>query len=131
MPVWLIEVPMENVNNTPNCKRCIYVVAILATFLLMAFLVKQMVKVTHPAPIGADRAAARAKDNAEIRAAGANAAVNWGYANQPNGIVRLPIDDAMKITVQGYQNAADFRKDLLARSEKASAPPPKAQNVFE
>jgi hypothetical protein len=122
---------MENVNNTPNCKRCIYVVSILATFLLMAFLVRQMVRVTNPAPIGAERGAVRAKDNAEIRAAGANAAVSWGYANQPVGIVRLPIEEAMKITVQGYQNAAEFRKDMLAREEKASAPPPKAKNEFE
>ncbi|HEY0550012.1 MAG TPA: hypothetical protein VGF13_10460 [Verrucomicrobiae bacterium] len=122
---------MENVNNTSKGKCAIYVVSILATFLLMVFLVKQMVKVTHPAPIGAERATARAKDTAEIRAAGANAAVNWGYANQPNGIVRLPMDEAMKITVQGYQNAADFRKDLLARSEKASALPPKVKSDFE
>ena len=67
---------MENVNNPSKCKVAIYVVSILATFLLMAFLVKQMVKVTQPAPVGAERAAARIKDNAEIRAAGADAAVN-------------------------------------------------------
>jgi len=122
---------MENVNNPGKGKCAIYVVAILATFLLMAFLVKQMVRVTNPAPVGAARATTRAKDNADIRAAGVEAAKNWGYADQPRGITRLPIDEAMKITIQGYQNAADFRKDLLARSEKASAPPPKAKNDFE
>ena len=122
---------MENVNPPRNCKRCIYVLSILATFLLMAFLVKQMVKVTNPAPVGADRAAARAKDNEEIRAAGIQAAENWGYADQPRGMTRLPIDEAMKITIQGYQNAADFRKDLLARAEKASVPPPTPKNEFE
>ena len=126
-----IEVPMENVNNTSKCKRAIYVVSILGTFLLMAFLVMQMVKLTNPAPVGADRAAARAKDNAEIRAAGVNAANSWGYANQPNGIVRLPIDEAMKLTIQGYQQPAAFRTDVLARVEKASAPPPKVKNEFE
>lgn len=122
---------MENVNKTGKGKTAIYVVAILGTFLLMAFLVKQMVKVTQPAPVGADRAAARAKDNAEIRAAGVNAANSWGYANQANGIVRLPIEDAMKLTIQGYQQPAGFRADVLARVEKASAPPPKAKNEFE
>ncbi len=122
---------MENVNNTSKGKCAIYVVAILATFLLMAFLVKQMVKVTNPAPVGAERAAARAKDNADIRAAGVDAAKNWGYVNQPNGIVRLPIEEAMKLTIQGYQQPAAFRTDVLARAEKASAPPPKAKNEFE
>ena len=122
---------MENANNTSKGKCAIYVVSILATFLLMAFLVKQMVKVTNPAPMGAERATARAKDNAEIRAAGATAANSWGYANQPNGIVRLPIDDAMKLTIQGYQQPAAFRADVLARVEKASAPPPKVKNEFE
>jgi hypothetical protein len=123
---------MENVNKTSNCSKCaIYVVAILATFFLMAFLVKQMIKVTQPAPVGAARAAARLKDNGEIRAAGADAAVNWGYVDQPRGIVRMPIEEAMKLTVQGYQKPADFRKDVLARLEKASVAPPKVKNDFE
>ncbi len=122
---------MENVNNTSKSKCGIYVVSILATFLLMAFLVKQMVKLTNPAPVGAQRAAERARDNAAIRAAGVEAAKNWGYVDQPRGIVRLPIEEAMKLTIQGYQQAAAFRADVLARSEKASAPPPKVKNEFE
>jgi hypothetical protein len=126
-----IEVRMENVNNTSKGKCGIYVVSILATFLLMAFLVRQMVKVTNPAPIGAQRAAERAKENAAIRAAGVDAAKNWGYVDQPRGIVRLPIEDAMKLTIQGYQKPADFRTDVLARVEKANVAPPKVVNPFE
>jgi hypothetical protein len=122
---------MENVNNNGKCKMTITVAAILATFLLMAFLVRQMVKVTRPAPVGADIAAARAKDNADIRAAGADAAKNWGYSDPARGMVRLPLEDAMKLTVQGYQNAAAFKTDLVARVEKASAPPPKPKNDYE
>ena len=130
MPGLSIDALMENVNNGSKGK-CIYVVAILATFLLMAFLVRQMVKVTSPAPMGADRAAARAKDNGDIRAAGAAAAQSWGYVDQPRGVVRMPIEEAMKLTIQGYQQPAGFRADVLARSEKASAPPPKVKNEFE
>jgi hypothetical protein len=122
---------METVNNNGKGKTAITIVAILATFLLMAFLVRQMVKVTQPAPIAASVGAARAEENAKIRAAGAEAAKNWGYSDQARGMVRLPVEDAMKLTVQGYQNAAAFKTDLVARVEKASAPPPKPKNEYE
>src|SRR5436309_51938 len=39
---------------------CLYIVASVVTFLLMTFLVKEMVRITQPAPVGAERAAARA-----------------------------------------------------------------------
>ena len=122
---------MDNVNHNGKGKLAITVVAVLATFLLMAFLVRQMVKVTNPVPVGANIGVARAEENAKIRAAGVDAAKNWGYSDQARGMVRLPIEDAMKLTVQGYQNAAAFRTDLVARAEKASAPPPKPVNPFE
>jgi flagellar biosynthesis/type III secretory pathway M-ring protein FliF/YscJ len=117
---------MENVNQTSKGKCVIYVVAILATFLLMAFLVRQMVRITQPAPVGAERAAARAKENKDIRAAGEQAAKSWGYLDQPataraQGFVRMPLEEAMKLTVQGYQNAGAFRSNLLSRAEKANA----------
>jgi hypothetical protein len=106
-------------------KTAVTVIVILATILLMAFLVRQMVKYTHPAPVGADRAAARTKDNAQIRQDTAVALQNYGWADQAKGLARLPIDEAMKVTVQGYQKPADFRKDLLTRADKANVAPPK------
>jgi hypothetical protein len=122
---------MENANNNSKCKLTISVIAIVATFLLMVFLVRQMTKVAQPSAVGADRGAARAKDNATIRGEGAVALQNWGYVDQPRSVVRLPIEDAMKLTVQGYQKPAAFRTDVLARVEKATAPPPKPKNDYE
>jgi hypothetical protein len=107
-------------------KTAVTVIVVLATLLLMAFLVRQMINYTKPAPVNADRAAARAKDNAAIRQDGATALQNYGWADQAKGIARLPIDEAMKLTVQGYQKPADFRKDLLTRVDKANVAPPKA-----
>ena len=107
-------------------KTTVSVVVILVTIFLVSFLVRQMVKYTHPAPVGAERAAARAKDNAAIRQDSAAALQNYGWANQANGIARLPIDEAMKVTIQGYQKPADFRKDMLTRVDKANVAPPKA-----
>jgi len=125
---------MENVNKNSCSKTTVYVIAAIATFLLMAFLVNKMVKMTAPAPVGAERAAARAKDNAEIRGVGAEAAKSWGYVDQPRGIVRLPLEEAMKMTVQGYQKPDAFRTDLMARVEKANVPapkPPEKKSEFE
>jgi len=122
---------MENVNNSGKGKLAVTVLAILASFLLVAFLVIQMIKIVRPGPVGADRAAARAKDNADIRGAGADALKNWGYVDQPKGIVRMPIEEAIKVTVQGYQNSAAFHSNLVVRVEKATAVPPPPKNEFE
>jgi len=97
-----------------------YVLAALATFLLMAFLVKEMVKVTQPAPLGSERAAVRTKDNAEIRACRRRRLKSWGLCRPTTWHRASPIEDAMKLTVQGYQNPAAFRSDILARVEKAN-----------
>jgi len=114
---------MENANNNGKGRTWLTVVVVLATFLLMAFLVNQMVKVAQPGDVNAARAAARAKDNLEIRGAGADAAKHWGLVDAPKGVVRMPIEDAMKVTVQGYQQPAAFRSNLTMRLEKAFPPP--------
>ena len=124
---------MENVNNKGKCGTAIYVVAILLTFALVGFLVWQMTKLSRPPAVSADRANARAKDNGDIRAAGAIALANWGHVDapptaRPNGIVRMPVEEAMKLTVQGYQDPARFRSNLVSRVEKANAP---AKNEYE
>jgi hypothetical protein len=107
-------------------KTTVTVIVTLVTILLVAFLVREMINITRPAPIGAERAAARAKDNAQIRQDAAAALQSYGWADQARGIARLPIEEAMKLTVQGYsKNAAEFRKDMLARVDKANVAPPK------
>ena len=125
---------MENVNNNSSSKCCrttLTVVVIVATFLLMAFLVKQMVKITAPQAVGVARANERAVEGAKIRAEGAEKARTWGLVDPTRGIVRLPVDEAVKLTLQGYQKPAAFKADLAARLEKASVAPPKPKNDYE
>ena len=118
---------MEDTNNCSKCgKYCGTIVAVVASFLLVGFLVKQMVKIAQPQATNADRAAARAKDNTDIRAASSVALANWGHLEEPKtaraqGFVRMPIAEAMKLTVQDYKNAAAFRSNLTVRAEKANA----------
>ena len=120
--------------DQPKCKTALTVAVAVATLLLMVFIVREMIRYTTPAPLGGERAAARAKDNAEIRATGADALNNYGWVDQTKGIVRLPISEAMKVTVQGYKNAGEFRSNMLARLEKATAAgpkPPEKKNEYE
>jgi hypothetical protein len=116
-------------------KTGLTVVAVLATLLLVGFLVMKMIDYTKPAAVGAARADERAKANVAIRAEGAQALHTYGYADAAKGIVRMPIDEAMKLTIQGYQDAPAFRKDLLTRLDKANpappAPAPQKPNEYE
>jgi len=115
-------------------KTVITIIVIIATLLLMVFVVREMIRYTTPPPVGAERGAARARDNAEIRAAGRDALASYGYADAAKGIVRIPIDEAMKITVEGYKTPEGFRSNLMTRLDKANvaAPkPPEKPNQYE
>ena len=86
------------------------------------------VKFSQTVPvIDADRAAERSKALAEIRATEEKALASSAVIYAPRGIVRLPIEDAMKLAAQKWQNPSAARADLNARAEKAAAELPKAQ----
>jgi hypothetical protein len=103
---------------------CVVVLALVVT-------VKCFVRV--PA-MDADRAAVISKALAQIRADEDAGLDHVGWADKPRGIVRLPIEAAMKITEREWQDPAQARADLIAREEKATAPLPAAPvkpNPFE
>lgn len=96
---------------------------LVASFLFAAFVL--WVKHITPVPaIDADRAAERAKDLAEIRAAADQDLNHSGWIDQQRGIVRLPIAVAMQMAAQAWQNPADARSNLITRVEKATASAP-------
>jgi hypothetical protein len=100
-------------------------------FVMLGVVVKLAVPVP---PINADRAALRSKALADIRAAEATALNNPGWVEQERGIVRLPIETAMRIYEQAAQDPDAVRADLIARARKAAAPLPKQPpkpNPFE
>src|SRR5947207_13722732 len=105
--------------------RLAYAVAILGSFLIVAALVWAMRHYTQPAPLGAERAAVRARALAELRAAEAEALHTVGWIDQSKGLVRLRIEDAMALVERGWQNPPAARSNLLERVAKANPPPPK------
>ncbi len=109
-------------------KFCAYIVAGLGTLLIVAVLVRVMVDYTRPAPPTEDRAALRHKNLQELRNANAEVLSNPNYVwqDQAKGVVRMPIKDAMELSLKLWQDKNAARSNLFARAEKAFAVPPKA-----
>lgn len=96
---------------------------ILACLIFAGLAVVVKLSVKAPA-LDADRAAERAKDLSEIRATEDKALTTAAWIDQSHGIVRLPIEDAMRLVEQ--EGAASTRATLTWRVEQASAPAPAA-----
>ncbi len=111
-----------------------YVVGILGSFLIVAVLVKVMHDYAYPAPLGADRAELRRKNLADLKAANAEVLNLYAWQDQAKGVVRLPVERALELTVQEWQNPAAARSNLIDRAEKANVAPPKPpepKSIFE
>jgi len=104
----------------------LYAAAVIGAFAIVIALVWAMYRYTHPEPITQNRVAERKKALVEIRNTEAESLNTYGWVDQGKGIVRLPINRAMELMLQEYQNPAAARSNLVARAEKAIAAPPKA-----
>lgn len=102
-----------------------YAAAILGCFLIVAGMVLAMRHYSQPPPLGGERAAARASALAELRAGESEVLNNLSWINQSNGIVRLRIEDAMRLVEKEWANPVMARSNLISRAEKANPPPPK------
>jgi len=107
-------------------KLTIYTIAIVAVLLIGYMLVRAMRSYVPAAQINAKRIEERVAARKEVEATGIKE-LTGGYTiiNKDNGVVRLPIHQAMDLVVQGYQNGAAFRSNLMSRVENATKPPPK------
>jgi hypothetical protein len=125
-------------NSQSECKNtfCAYSVAVIGAFLIVAGLVWVMYSFTRPEPLGEDRAALRRKNLAELRAANTEILYNRNFVwqDQTKGIVRMPIDRAMELSIQLWQHPTAARSNLIDRVEKATfvpPPPPAKPNPFD
>lgn len=116
---------MTNYYTPSGPKLTIYGIVILACFLVMAYLVRGMYEEHNPGPVNQARAEERAKARQELAASSSEALSKPAWADQARGLVRLPIERAMELTVQNY-NSGFARSNLTQRVEKATAPLPAA-----
>ena len=114
----------NNINEVNRASGAA-VVFIAACLIFVGLVVIVRFSVSVPA-VDADRDAVRAKALVEIRAAEEKSLATAGWVDQSRGILRLPVETAMQITAQAWQNPAQARADLLSRQENASKPVPVA-----
>ena len=94
------------------------------TVLLVVITLGARFLVETPA-IDADRATARYKGLSEIRSSEETALHTAAWIDQDHGVVRLPVDLAIQLTAQKWQNPEQARAELISRGVKAAAPLPK------
>ena len=121
----------DSENNGSSGRGFSVTVAVVLACLIFAALVFKMRQYTTPAPLGAERAAERAKALAELRAAETDALDNPAWIDQTKGLVRLPIADAVKLASREWQNPSQARSNLISRVETANYVPPKPPSQFE
>lgn len=109
----------------------LYIVAIVGAFLIMSLLVRSVIQHTTPAPVGQERAAERIKLSADLKAENAIVLESIDWVDKAKGTVRLPVSEAMKLTVKEWQTPAQGRSNLIARVEKATAKLPEKPSEFE
>jgi hypothetical protein len=123
-----------NANPRSESNLTLYFVGVLGAFLIVAVLVWAIYRYANPAPLGTNRTQERQKNLADMRAT--DATLNqYGWADQGKGIVRLPINDAMKLTIKDYQNPEAAKKEIGVRVDKANPapppPPPEKKSIYE
>src|SRR5262245_17041633 len=120
-----------NSQPPPERSNLAFLAGILGALLLAACLVYAMKYYTRPAPLGEDRSLVRSRALAEIRGVEAEALHNVAWLDPAKGLVRLRIEDAMKMVERDWQNPPAARSNLIARAEKAYYVPPPPPNPFE
>jgi len=117
-----------------NTRIAANVLAILGTFLVMAFLVGLMRHYTATPSLAADRAAERMKILADFKAVNAPLLEKYDWQDKDKGIVRVPVARAKELVLEEWQNPAAARSNLMERAAKAFAPapkPPEPKNPYE
>jgi hypothetical protein len=124
--------------NPESCRQktriAANVLAILGTFLVMAFLVGLMRHYTATPSLAADRAAERMKILADFKAVNAPLLEKYDWQDKDKGIVRVPVARAKELVLEEWQNPAAARSNLMERAAKAFAPapkPPEPKNPYE
>ena len=121
-------------ESSSCCRGLLNVVVGLVALLVVAGLVWAMKHYTTPEDLTAARAAERAKNLVDLRAAENAVVDSYGWVDASKGVVHLPIERAMVLTVQAWHNPAQARADLSERVEKATyvpPPPPEKPSEFE
>jgi hypothetical protein len=90
-----------------------------------------LMRTTQPPALDAARAELRRKNLADLRVLERHALETYAWLNRSNGIIRLPLSNALTMSVKFWQDPVAGRSNLLARLERATAKPPEPFNPYE
>ena len=95
---------MSDSSQTPSASNgsLLTVVAAIGGFAIFALIVfiAYLPKKPDPLPDGARTPEQRKAALSELRAKEKAAATTYGWVDQPTGVVRIPIDEAVKLTIK-------------------------------
>jgi hypothetical protein len=115
-------------------KLTVWSTAIAGTFLLMAVLIWAMYHYTRPEDLDAARVQERYRFLEETRATDAQLLSQYAWRDRDKGLVILPLERALELTLQEWQDPAAARSNRIALVEKAMEkppPPPEPVNPYE
>ena len=121
--------------NSPSARprgTLAYIVGIGGSFLVVALLVSAMRHYNRPPPVDLKRVEDRRKNLSEIHGVAETTLKTIDWQDKAKGFVRLPIQDAMRLTLEEYKNPEAARALRISRAEAANvAPPPPPPSAFE
>ena len=111
-------------NSPGPFKLTVYGLVIAACFFVMFYMVRSAYRESNPQPLNHARALERAKVRTQVTGVAVSNLTTVGWVDVAKGIVRLPINQAMKMTVEAYQNPEAAHSNLLARSKQSEKAAP-------
>jgi hypothetical protein len=111
-------------NSPGPFKLTVYGTVIAACFFIMFYMVRSAYRESNPQAINHARALERVKFRQEVAGKARTNLTTVGWVDVAKGIVRLPIDQAMKMTVEAYKNPEAAHSNLFARSKQSEKPAP-------
>jgi hypothetical protein len=100
-----------------------YFIGTILVFLMVVVVLAVMYRYTQPPAVDHERFEERRKALTELRAQAQQQLENYGWVNPEKRIVRLPIRQAMELTVREWQDPVAGRSNLIARSRASQAAP--------
>lgn len=123
---------MRWVNVTfDRAKAGAWFIGAVGTLLILGGLTWFILERTRPPGVDVARAQLRAKTLAELRAENHAALTAYGWVDKTKGIVRLPIERAIALSLELGKDPAAARSNLLERLARATAKPPEPKNEYE
>ncbi len=109
--------------ETSHSNFLLSVVGAVGSMLLFALIIAIAYVPNRPQPVNEDIVQQRKDNLTEVRAAQAKAADNYSWVNEQEGVVRIPISQAMQLTAQRLSSGEATQPEAKPTEKPAAAKP--------